>query len=128
MRPAERLRSSSSKNPRVMIFDEATSSLDPDTAERFAATVDSLRGRVAMLSSPTRFRRAWPLTPLCKSEASHKRTGRDRAPSTERQSWRERRLTASDKRRSRLWKRAHAPPKEHDPEQIARARLGPTLP
>jgi subfamily B ATP-binding cassette protein HlyB/CyaB len=37
------------KRPRVLIFDEATSSLDPSTAERFAATVNRLRRRVTMV-------------------------------------------------------------------------------
>lgn len=37
------------KQPRVLIFDEATSSLDSHTAELFAATVNSLKGRVSML-------------------------------------------------------------------------------
>lgn len=37
------------KNPRVLIFDEATSALDAQTANAFAATVNALRGQVAML-------------------------------------------------------------------------------
>jgi ATP-binding cassette, subfamily B, bacterial HlyB/CyaB len=37
------------KQPKVLIFDEATSNLDPHTAEQFAKTVNKLRGRVAML-------------------------------------------------------------------------------
>ena len=37
------------KQPRVLIFDEATSNLDADTATRFARTVQSLRGKVAIL-------------------------------------------------------------------------------
>ena len=37
------------KNPRVLIFDEATSSLDPPTAEAFARTINQLRGKVTML-------------------------------------------------------------------------------
>jgi subfamily B ATP-binding cassette protein HlyB/CyaB len=37
------------KRPRVLIFDEATSSLDNTTAEQFARTVNQLRGRVTML-------------------------------------------------------------------------------
>lgn len=37
------------KQPRVLIFDEATSNLDADTAARFARTVQSLRGKVAIL-------------------------------------------------------------------------------
>jgi subfamily B ATP-binding cassette protein HlyB/CyaB len=37
------------KRPRVLIFDEATSSLDGPTAEQFARTVNQFRGRVTML-------------------------------------------------------------------------------
>jgi len=37
------------KRPRILIFDEATSSLDPNTAEQFARTVNQFRGRVTML-------------------------------------------------------------------------------
>ncbi len=37
------------KRPRILIFDEATSSLDPATAEQFARTVNQFRGRVTML-------------------------------------------------------------------------------
>jgi subfamily B ATP-binding cassette protein HlyB/CyaB len=37
------------KQPRILIFDEATSSLDEATAEQFAKTVNRLKGRVTML-------------------------------------------------------------------------------
>jgi subfamily B ATP-binding cassette protein HlyB/CyaB len=37
------------KNPRVLIFDEATSNLDNATAEAFAQTVNALKGKVTML-------------------------------------------------------------------------------
>ena len=37
------------KRPRILIFDEATSSLDAATAEQFARTVNQFRGRVTML-------------------------------------------------------------------------------
>ncbi|MDP1633692.1 MAG: peptidase domain-containing ABC transporter [Gallionellaceae bacterium] len=37
------------KRPRVLIFDEAVSSLDQQTAEHFAHTVNKLKGRVTML-------------------------------------------------------------------------------
>jgi subfamily B ATP-binding cassette protein HlyB/CyaB len=37
------------KQPRILIFDEATSSLDANTAEHFAATVNQLKGKVTML-------------------------------------------------------------------------------
>jgi subfamily B ATP-binding cassette protein HlyB/CyaB len=37
------------KNPRVLIFDEATSNLDGPTAESFAQTVNALKGKVTML-------------------------------------------------------------------------------
>jgi subfamily B ATP-binding cassette protein HlyB/CyaB len=37
------------KKPKVLIFDEATSSLDVPTAEAFAATVNQLRGQVTMI-------------------------------------------------------------------------------
>lgn len=37
------------KRPRVLIFDEATSNLDQQTAEHFAATVNQLKGRVSMI-------------------------------------------------------------------------------
>ena len=37
------------KRPRILVFDEATSSLDPATAERFAATVNRLKPAVTVL-------------------------------------------------------------------------------
>jgi subfamily B ATP-binding cassette protein HlyB/CyaB len=37
------------KRPRVLIFDEATSSLDPATAEKFAQTVNKLKGAATIL-------------------------------------------------------------------------------
>ena len=37
------------KAPKVLIFDEATSSLDADTAEHFAKTINALKKRVTML-------------------------------------------------------------------------------
>ena len=37
------------KNPKVLVFDEATSSLDVPTAEAFAATVNQLKGQVTMI-------------------------------------------------------------------------------
>jgi ATP-binding cassette, subfamily B, bacterial HlyB/CyaB len=37
------------KQPKVLIFDEATSSLDAMTAEHFAATINQLKGKVTML-------------------------------------------------------------------------------
>jgi subfamily B ATP-binding cassette protein HlyB/CyaB len=37
------------KRPRVLLFDEATSALDPLTAERFAATVNRLKGMATIL-------------------------------------------------------------------------------
>ncbi|MHB1098186.1 MAG: peptidase domain-containing ABC transporter [Burkholderiales bacterium] len=37
------------KKPRILIFDEATSSLDAATAEHFAITINQLRGKVTML-------------------------------------------------------------------------------
>ena len=37
------------KGPRVLIFDEATASLDAPTAEQFARTVNQFRGRVTMV-------------------------------------------------------------------------------
>jgi subfamily B ATP-binding cassette protein HlyB/CyaB len=37
------------KRPKILIFDEATSSLDQPTAEQFARTVNQFRGKVTML-------------------------------------------------------------------------------
>jgi len=37
------------KGPRVLIFDEATSSLDPPTAEQVGRTINGLKGRVSIL-------------------------------------------------------------------------------
>lgn len=37
------------KQPKILIFDEATSSLDAETAEHFAATINQLKGKVTML-------------------------------------------------------------------------------
>jgi subfamily B ATP-binding cassette protein HlyB/CyaB len=36
------------KRPRILIFDEATSSLDAATAEQFAKTVNRFKGKVTM--------------------------------------------------------------------------------
>ena len=37
------------KHPKILLFDEATSSLDAGTAEVFAATVNQLKGKITML-------------------------------------------------------------------------------
>jgi subfamily B ATP-binding cassette protein HlyB/CyaB len=37
------------KQPKILIFDEATSNLDRETAEQFAKTVNALKGKVTML-------------------------------------------------------------------------------
>jgi ATP-binding cassette, subfamily B, bacterial HlyB/CyaB len=37
------------KQPKILVFDEATSSLDSATAEHFAATINQLKGKVTML-------------------------------------------------------------------------------
>ena len=37
------------KRPRILIFDEATSSLDQQTAEQFAQTINQLKGKVTMI-------------------------------------------------------------------------------
>ena len=37
------------KRPRILIFDEATASLDQATTERFAQTVNRLKGQVTIL-------------------------------------------------------------------------------
>ncbi len=37
------------KQPKILIFDEATSSLDANTAEHFAATINQLKGEVTMM-------------------------------------------------------------------------------
>jgi subfamily B ATP-binding cassette protein HlyB/CyaB len=37
------------KNPKVLVFDEATSNLDQHTAEHFAQTINQLKGKVTML-------------------------------------------------------------------------------
>ena len=37
------------KGPKILIFDEATSSLDPQTAEQLGRTVNALKGRVTIL-------------------------------------------------------------------------------
>jgi subfamily B ATP-binding cassette protein HlyB/CyaB len=37
------------KQPRILIFDEATSNLDQDTAEQFAMTVNQLKGRATLI-------------------------------------------------------------------------------
>ena len=37
------------KRPRILIFDEATSSLDAPTSEQFAKTVNRLKGKVTMI-------------------------------------------------------------------------------
>lgn len=36
------------KQPKILIFDEASSSLDQNTAEYFAATINQIRGQVTM--------------------------------------------------------------------------------
>jgi subfamily B ATP-binding cassette protein HlyB/CyaB len=37
------------KQPKILVFDEATSSLDANTAEHFASTINQLKGKVTML-------------------------------------------------------------------------------
>ena len=37
------------KRPKILIFDEATSNLDQETAEHFAKTINQLKGKVTML-------------------------------------------------------------------------------
>jgi subfamily B ATP-binding cassette protein HlyB/CyaB len=37
------------KRPRILIFDEATSNLDPATADQFAGTINQLKGKVTVL-------------------------------------------------------------------------------
>ncbi len=37
------------KKPRILLFDEAVSNLDQETAEDFAATVNQLKGEVTIL-------------------------------------------------------------------------------
>ena len=37
------------KQPKILIFDEATSNLDQQTAEHFAKTINALKGQVTML-------------------------------------------------------------------------------
>jgi subfamily B ATP-binding cassette protein HlyB/CyaB len=37
------------KKPKILVFDEATSSLDSTTAEHFANTINQLKGKVSML-------------------------------------------------------------------------------
>ena len=37
------------KQPKILIFDEATSSLDQPTAEHFSATINQLKGQVSIL-------------------------------------------------------------------------------
>ena len=37
------------KQPKILLFDEATSSLDQNTAEHFALTINQLKGKVGML-------------------------------------------------------------------------------
>ena len=37
------------KRPKILVFDEATSSLDAPTAEHFASTINQLKGKVTIL-------------------------------------------------------------------------------
>ncbi|MGC2457708.1 MAG: ATP-binding cassette domain-containing protein [Gallionellaceae bacterium] len=37
------------KQPKILIFDEATSNLDSSAAEYFAATINQLKGKVTMM-------------------------------------------------------------------------------
>jgi subfamily B ATP-binding cassette protein HlyB/CyaB len=37
------------KQPKILIFDEANSSLDANTAEHFAATINQLKGKVTIV-------------------------------------------------------------------------------
>jgi subfamily B ATP-binding cassette protein HlyB/CyaB len=37
------------KQPKILVFDEATSSLDQQTEEHFAQTINQLKGKVTML-------------------------------------------------------------------------------
>ena len=37
------------KRPKILVFDEAVSNLDQQTAEHFARTINKLKGKVTML-------------------------------------------------------------------------------
>ena len=55
------------KRPPILIFDEATSNLDDETANAFAETVNQLRGKVTILLVTHKLPAgtAWPFTPMC---------------------------------------------------------------
>ena len=40
------------KRPKILVFDEAVSNLDQQTAEHFARTINKLKGKVTMLFIP----------------------------------------------------------------------------
>jgi subfamily B ATP-binding cassette protein HlyB/CyaB len=49
------------KRPKILVFDEATSSLDPDLAEQFAKTIHALKGQMTLLFIAHQLPRGLPL-------------------------------------------------------------------
>jgi len=59
------------KQPKILVFDEATGSLDAPTAEHFAHTINQLKGKVTMLFITLAMVGAWllPMVRYCASDA-----------------------------------------------------------
>ena len=69
------------KRPRILLFDEATSSLDRETAELFARTVNQLRGHVTMLFIAHELPRALQVDEIVRLDAPRAdATGADHGP------------------------------------------------
>jgi len=76
------------KRPKVLIFDEATSSLDEPTAEAFAATINELRGKVTMIVIAHRVPKALRVDQVLKLGKAGSHELHPVAPPNEGASWR----------------------------------------
>lgn len=63
------------KRPKILIFDEATSNLDAETSEKFAATVNKLKGRVTMVFIAHQLPKTLLVDSVVRIEASDQRGG-----------------------------------------------------
>jgi subfamily B ATP-binding cassette protein HlyB/CyaB len=68
------------KQPKILIFDEATSSLDTATAEHFCATINQLKGKVTMLFITHALPKNLQVDEIVRIEAPQSATPGERVP------------------------------------------------
>lgn len=73
------------KRPRILIFDEATSNLDPFTAESFARTVNQLKGQATMIFIAHQLPRGLQVDGVLRLGESGIQSGKEQAMNTENQ-------------------------------------------